>query len=133
MRPDLVKYWLSLSTLDRLGGKVLGRPLAVPEPPLCSPSLIPPGDQSSSGGQRPRKSCPTRPDPACAGSNPCGVTPALISSLRPDATPSVSGYEPPVFRRRFPRLQSCALAGHNKSTGKLHPAAPLGPEDEVAL
>ena len=50
-----------------------------------------------------------------------------------NATPSGSGNKPPPFRGRCPRLLSCALAGHEKPTPRLYPAAPHGRNEKQIL
>jgi len=97
---------------------------APPERPWHCRPLIPGGDRYSSRGQRPRKTRPQQ-GPTLKGSNPGGVTAVLRPAAQGDTTLSGSGKERGALRGRCPRLLSCALAGHQKTTVRSYPAAPV--------
>ncbi len=75
-----INYSFQLSGLGRPDRKAFYMLLAPPEHCRRCPSLIPRGDQYSSRGQRPRRTCPPQ-GPTQKGANPGGVTPLRV--IRP--------------------------------------------------
>ena len=63
--------------------------------------------------------------PTLKGSISGDVTPILRPAAQGNTTPPGSGIERRAFRGRCPRLLSCALAGHEKTTLRSYPAAPV--------
>ena len=93
-------------------------------PPRNGPSLIPAGDPCGSRGQRPRKMRPPQ-GPTLKGSYSGDVISVLRPTAQGDTTPSGSGNDRRAFRGRCPRLLSCALAGHERTTVRPYPLAPV--------
>ena len=117
-------YSSQLSNFGRADRKAFYLLFAPPEGPRHRPSLIPGGDRESSRGQRPRKTHPpSRSDPERVESGWRHA--GLASRGSGNAPPPGSGNERGAFRGHCPRLLSCALAGHEKTTLRSYPAAPV--------
>jgi len=119
-----MNYSFQLSNLGRADRKVSYLLFCAPRTSSALSTLDPRRGSIEYPGATPPETRPQQ-GPTLKGSNPVGVTPLLPPAAQGNTTPPGSGNERGAFRGRCPRLLSCALAGHEKTTLRSYPAAPV--------